>query len=163
MHTDKDKQKTSFTHSDEDNTFLVKYVDINGISTESSYDGTGILTGSILTFVDDIGNTTTIYRNEDGVTTRTIVTDHKGNVISDTGSNPTTTTTTDVTTSTTYPAQTTTTTIPTTTTTTVNPFVDIPTVSAKDAPETSYLPVFREYATAANEIIRAGYITVEFN
>lgn len=162
VHTDRDNQKTSFTHSNADGTFLVKYVDINGISTDSSYDGTGILTGSILTFVDDIGNTTTIYRNEDGVTTRTVVTDLRGNIISDTGSDKTTTTTTEVTTSTTYPDQTTTTTIPTTTTTTVNPFVDIPTVSAKDAPETSYLPVFREYATAANEIIRAGYISVEF-
>ena len=163
VHTDSSGQETDFIHNDEEDTFLVKYLDLNGIHTDSSYDGSRTLTGSILTFVDDLGNTTTIHRDGDGVTTRTVITDRNGNVVSDTGDDSTTTTTTDVTTSTTYPDQTTTTTVPTTTTTTANPFVDIPTVTANDAPDTGYLPVFREYGTAANEIIRAGYITVNFN
>lgn len=153
---------TNFTYDTVKAIFTVEFLDTTGVKTISSYNGAGILTGSVVYFTDDVGNTTAIYRDASGSTIRTVVTDRNGNVISDSSvGTDTTTDTTDTTSDTTYPEEDTTT-ESTTTTTTACPFVDIPTVDADDAPDDGYLPVFREYATAANEILRAGYITINF-
>ena len=50
----------------------------------------------------------------------------------------------------------------TTTTTTIYPFSIIQPVSATDAPNDGYLPVFGEYDTSSNEVVKAGTIKVTF-
>ena len=154
--------KTSLVLSynpDQQNFSVVSYA--SGITTTRNYDSTGTFTDAIVQTTSTVGNSTTIYTDANGSTTRTIITDKYGNVLSDSANNDNVTeSTTSVTDETTQYVE------PdieaTTTTTTKYPFTVPPTVSASDAPDEGYLPVFKQYNTSVNEILKAGVISIYF-
>jgi len=130
-----------------------------GVVSSTTYTLDDKLVQSITDYTNVDGTVTTIVRDSNNNVTRIIVKSTDGTIISDSGSStggnakPTTTTTS----TTTIPTTTT-----TTTTTTQYPFSYPKSVSASDAPDTGYLPVFGKYLTGVDEIIRAENINVTF-
>jgi len=153
---DKTSIKASINPSLKQKTMVVD--ENKGVVSSTTYTLDDKLVQSITDYTNVDGTVTTIVRDSNNNVTRIIVKAKDGTIISDsdssTGGNvkPTTTTT-----STTIPTTTT-----TTTTTTQYPFSHPKSVSASDAPDTGYLPVFGKYLTGVDEIIRAENINVTF-
>ena len=153
---DKTSIKASINPSLKQKTMVVD--ENKGVVSSTTYTLDDKLVQSITDYTNVDGTVTTIVRDSNNNVTRIIVKAKDGTIISDsdssTGGNvkPTATTT-----STTIPTTTT-----TTTTTTQYPFSHPKSVSASDAPDTGYLPVFGKYLTGVDEIIRAENINVTF-
>lgn len=138
----------SFTHSGALNTFYTDFkVSNSGNEIKSYYDGSGNTlhvdtfnsTGTMITSVDGSGNNLMPPAGDaTSTSTTTSTTTDDG-----TGDDDTDTTTT-------------------TTLTTKYPFSIIQPVSAMDAPDDGYLPVFGTYNTSSNEVLKAGTIVVTF-
>jgi len=153
---DKTSIKASINTSLNQKTMVVD--ENKGVVSSTTYTLDDKLVQSITDYTNVDGTVTTIVRDSNNNVTRIIVKAKDGTIISDSDSStggtvkPTTTTT-----STTIPTTTT-----TTTTTTQYPFSYPKSVSASDAPDTGYLPVFGKYLTGVDEIIRAENINVTF-